>query len=342
MDTIDAERILNGAASLAGLAREEITGEEFRNLRDWLSRRLVAGYRASKWPELMHWEKRLFRAPWSSVTTYANGDEVFWGATQKYYQCLRGHSNIQPTDGSGVVTAGYWAEAATSYSADNWDSGTAYNQGDQIYYPVTDLFYQVHTSGAAGTLPTNATVWGVLTEFDRYVGYEQAGKTKLGDVLKCTRYSPKVTTRNWEVDFGLSENGVQIGEDLASVVVEWRDRPSVLKGEVWDEETIYTGGSSQVYFKSEDEGAAGNFFDCVTTTAAGESPETTPAKWELVEIPLFLERYLVQGLYADWLKGDGQSDKAAIEEGQANFYLQEERQLLEAGEGNGVRSRVGQ
>lgn len=54
---------------------------------------------------------------------------------------------------------------------------------------------------------------------------------------------------------------------------------STYKGDAaaWDAGTVYTGGTDYVKY-----GSYGNIYKCVTTTTAGQSPDTTPAKWLLV------------------------------------------------------------
>lgn len=55
----------------------------------------------------------------------------------------------------------------------------------------------------------------------------------------------------------------------------------------------------------------GEFYQCATLTAAGESPASTPAKWKLVRIPAAFRPILAQLTFAELLDLDGQGDKAA-------------------------------
>jgi hypothetical protein len=332
MNTVDGETILLGAGGLAGLSDEEVTGTEFTALRRSLSRRLRQGYRFAAWPELMRWETRYFRQVWTSVASYVAGDEVFHASSQQYYQALRSSSGQAPADASDVVNDAYWALAATDYNADDYDASVAYAVGDQVYYPTTDSFYQVHTAGVAGTAPTVTATWGILTRFDRYVAFAQTGRTVFRDVTGVTRLNPKFSGGglggSLALPFWISENGVQVNEAVASVVIEWRLSAPQLTGSVWDEDKVYASGD-QVYFTDPDNDFVGNFFTCNATTTAGQNPRTTSAKWDVVELPQFLERFLIQALYADWLKGDRQTEKAVLEEGAALQYLAEERMFLE-------------
>lgn len=61
--------------------------------------------------------------------------------------------------------------------------------------------------------------------------------------------------------------------------------------------------AAQCYFN-------GNFYQCVTDAAAGESPATAPDKWSLVQLPARWRWVLAKLTYANLLELDGQKDKA--------------------------------
>lgn len=62
---------------------------------------------------------------------------------------------------------------------------------------------------------------------------------------------------------------------------------------------------NQCYFNGE-------FWQCVTTTVAGESPTSAPAKWRKIRIPKEWRRVLAKLTFANLLELDGQTDKAKI------------------------------
>lgn len=66
----------------------------------------------------------------------------------------------------------------------------------------------------------------------------------------------------------------------------------------------------------------GNFYQAVSVTAPGESPDVAPAKWRKIQLPKNWRFALSQLTYANLLKLDGQNDKA-MEERQ--IALQTER-----------------
>lgn len=323
MEVVKAEKIIFGATGRAGVARNEVDGDLFLDLRDALSRRLREGWEFARWPELMRWEKRYFRPVWSAAVTLpvAAGSEWYHPDSESYYVALQATSAEPSVDGE-VDTD--WAELLAVQSADDWDETVAYDAGDKVFYPVTETFYVCHTATTAGIVPTTAANWGAVPELDRYVEFEQELAngdlaTAIGTCFAATRKNPKTVGRHGgpagygsaagKLTFWRSEVGIQIDEMEPWAWLEFRIRPPALDGELWDVSTAYEEGEF-CYFD-------GDFYECIEDAAANESPETHAAKWELKEIPLFLERFLVTALYADYLEMDGQKEKADAEEGRA-------------------------
>lgn len=77
---------------------------------------------------------------------------------------------------------------------------------------------------------------------------------------------------------------------------------------------------SQAYFEVD---GVGNWYACVQATSAGESPETAPDKWLLLEIPALFETYLVERVTALLLVQEGQLDKRRAQERIAAEELEE-------------------
>lgn len=228
-----------------------------------------------------------------------------------------------PAQFDNDTTFVYWAECEEDYDAAVYVRTTAYVVGDQVKYPPTNRSYQCYATAAAGFLPTNTTYFAPLTDFDRYVALEQTGETKIGDVVGVYSKSP-ITWRNAElVDYYLSPDGIQVLEDLDTVWVEFKAKVPVLIGDTFSSTPTYTANLEQVYYRSSTTPASypGNMYDCVTTTSAGESPESAASKWSVVNIPRIFQRYIERGAYADYLLSDGDNEKAMIEEQRAAQLL---------------------
>jgi hypothetical protein len=342
MRTVSYYDLLAAACEVAhGGSTSQPAADQWGRWRRLFSKRLATAWERAKWPDLVRVEQRAFRAEWASGTTYSKTNERFYTPAQLYYQSLRdSNTGNAPASGTGnTENSAYWAQCRSEYSPNRgtWLTATAFAVGDQVYYQPTNLYYQCHTAHtSSGTLVPNATGgyerWGVLTPFDRYVAYEQTGETKIGDTFRVTQKNPDIFWADGDLDYSLSNNGVQVVDDVAEVWLKFRTQCPVLKGDAFSSTATYTANLSQVYYRSTTapESYPGNFYNCVTTTSAGESPETTAAKWSVVELPLFLERYLVQGAYADWLPGDGQNDKKMNEILMAERLISDQLFLLRA------------
>jgi hypothetical protein len=305
---------------------------EFPRYRQALDLALGHCWRSEWWPELMLGELRYFRNNWASGSTYNKTDEVYDAATQAYFQALRNSvtgSGQSPTTSTGAERSDYWARCRASYGGANWVTATSYTVGQTVFYPPTNRYYQCHTAHtSSGTLVPPATGgnerWGILTPFKRNITKDQSWETnEIGDVHAITDQDPEVFPRWKRLDWG-NGNG-----DLGIVVVEeairaWvtfrRPRPR-LKGAVYDEDEAYATGD-QIYFPAEaSDETPGNFYNCLATTVAGESPLTDADLWAVVEIPQTFYAALVHMGVSKLYQPDGQQEKMAIPAGMAEEDL---------------------
>lgn len=232
---------------------------------------------------------------------------------------------VNPADTLDETQERYWAVCEEEYGASDYDRTLAYVVGDKVYYPPTDRSYQCITDAAAGFLPTNTTYFAPLTDFDRYIALEQTGETKIGDVIGVYTKSPTVYADAYPVRYELSPDGIQVLDDYDSVWVEFKAKQPVLLGDEFSTTGTYTALVDQVYFAGSTTSYPGNFYDCIVNATAGQSPQTTAASWQIVNIPRLFERYIVQGAFADYLVSDGMSEKRMIEDAKAETLLSELR-----------------
>jgi hypothetical protein len=326
--------VQNGVADLAGLDRDALPTAEQVKIQHAINRRLQIIWEAYPWPELLNFEKRRYRLPWASATTYAASTattpvEIFYVPTKKYYQSLRAanQGNVPATLSGTTYTenSDYWAECKEAYSGNDWADATAYVATDGnpsiVRNPADDRFYQCHTAHtSSGSL--DATKFCVLTEFDRYVAYEQTSLTKIGDVLNVWTKDPRKQFDAFPLEFQLSTNGIQVLDDEATEVwVEFKTKMPQLTGAEFSTTATYTANVDQVYYGDGTASYPGDFYDCIVNTTANQSPETTAASWQIIQIPRIFQRYLEQGAYADYLAADGQNDKRGLEAIQAEEFL---------------------
>jgi hypothetical protein len=112
-----------------------------------------------------------------------------------------------------------------------------------------------------------------------------------------------VTLEAQRAHWRATENGIQVISDLPFVWIEFRLPAPRLWGSKWSSTGAYLAGA-QVYY-------SGNMYDALQTTSAGQSPDSAPSKWELVEIPLRFKQALEAGASGDYLAttDDTQSDR---------------------------------
>jgi hypothetical protein len=101
-------------------------------------------------------------------------------------------------------------------------------------------------------------------------------------------------------------------------------------GDAYDASLAY-GVDDQMLFTNSSN--VSNFYKCTVAATAGQSPVTTPGSWELIEIPDQFLYFAVYGAYADWLRMDGQLEKAAAMDQMAQSYQDQEADRAERQEG---------
>jgi hypothetical protein len=340
--TVDYSEVLNGSAALAGLGPDDVGTSEFRLLRQYHDRRLQQAWEIHPWPDLTRVEQRTFRPQWSALTTYLATAEVYDVPTGNYYQSLQAGNTNNPPTIAGAENSAWWAQSQTGYGAQPWQSGVAYVVGNQVQNPADLQFYQcfiVHTSGGS----FDPTKFGLLTPFDRYIAYDQlkadgTPETLIGEIFAATDVNPKLTTKQVPFPFWLSDKGAQFTQLKHAIAFAWlyfRIRRIVLSGEAFDSSVAYAAGR-QVYYVGQGTTilpGVGNFFTSLVTTNAGDTPESAPASWSVVQLPYIFRGFLIAGGYADWLTGDGQANKAAGYETMAIQALEAETDKLQRQQG---------
>ena len=337
METTDYIDVLYEAGEEVALDPATLSVGDFATLRRASRRWLEKCWEHHFWPLLQRVEQRWFRADWASGTTYAAGDEVFYPATQTYYQALRASTGEEPADADDITNTAYWAECETSYTTDEFDATLTYAVGDQVAY--NGGAYACHTATTAGIVPTNTSYWGVLTEFERNISYTATGQTEIGLVEAVTSANPRIHTTGVELNWLLSGDGIVVKNAVASCWVSFRIRCPKLIGDEFDATETYAIGQ-QVFYTGGTE--RGNFYDCIAATSAGETPLSNPAKWEIVEIPRIFHKPLVAGMASAWVRGPGGGtlEEANAYEQYANSQLDDQKSLVVGHQSQQVRTVV--
>jgi hypothetical protein len=336
METTYFGDILQEAANeVTALDPDNLDTNEFRAIRRAANSRLQHAWNYHFWPDLMKLERRYFRP---DVTGNENaGDIAYYPPLQKYFQALVSTPGVLPDDPNALSC---WTEAETSYQADTFSGTAAYVQGDQVQYG--DDFYQLFAASATGVLPTDATQWGKLVPFDKYIPYERDGFTSIGVVTAAWSANPRTTTRGNELNWSLSENGVQILTPINYAWLEYRTRCPVLFGDLYDASFDGYDAGWQIYFRDDQANIRGEFHDVLGPVNPGQNPENAPSLFSRILLPRIFHNYLVNGLAADWMRGPGGAAAQDVDEQEAlaEAALEEQKSLLVGQQSQRVKTVV--
>ena len=169
-----------------------------------------------------------------------------------------------------------------------------------------------------------------------YIALNQAGETEMGEVFSVWNKSPKSNQDVQELTWYISENGVQIAESNATVFVQCRKTVPQYTGETYAQTSSYAA-PQQVY-----DTTLGNFYEANQAVASGSdnSPSAQPSLWDLVSIPIIFMDYLIRGTYADYLRHNGELDRARVAESDARSALDHELFKLHQQQGQTTRIDV--
>lgn len=285
------------------------------------------------WPEWSPVERRQFRDTWSSATTYAAGTtaaavEVYFPPTDSYYQSLHAANlNNAPatlSGGSYTENSAHWAISTPSYSNSAWAASTIYAVGDNVVNPNDGNPYQCITAHTS-TSTFDASKFGILTPFLRNISLTQSGQTEIAEVEGVYDQNPEVITNAVRQKFRLATGGIIARGSVQRPWLRFRKICPSWTGANYSSTTAYVVGD-QVYY-----GTTGDYYTCIQN-GTGNAPTVT-AFWTRIDFPYALRNMVAQAAYAEWLKGDGQNQKASAEMAVAQGLLNGELDLLERQQG---------
>lgn len=243
MRAVSYQTIEQGICDLIGWDPDNLSAGEFAQIRRAVTQALEQVWRDFPWPGLCVVERRQYAATYASGS-YAAGDQVYFPATDTYYEATQASSGEDPATLSGTtwtLNSAYWSPMARSYTADTWSSSTAYDAGDTVDYAVTGRIYRATASVSAGTLPTDTAYWYPLTEFQPYVPLVESGYTAIGDLLGAYAQDPRKFSGAAPTDFRLVPEGVGIFDSTVNRPwLHYLKRPHRFTGTDWSASATYT------------------------------------------------------------------------------------------------------
>ena len=158
--------------------------------------------------------------------------------------------------------------------------------------------------------------------------------TDAGEILEVCSKNPRKTTIRVGVGFILYDDGtdsdtnsgktITVFTTTSPLYVEYRIVRPELSGDTYVSTTAYPD-TAQIYYST-----TGHFYIRKNNTGGTETDivpgaDYPDSNWTKVLIPKIFESYLIRGIYADYLRANGQPDIAAVEDRNAEGVI-----LLEA------------
>lgn len=274
----------------------------------------------------------------------------------------RNYALITVNDGTTVHSAYFNLASASVVSTTNATANAGQQASGFVLCTVTFTASATASSGtsgyyisADGTTDTYAGntslglyVWGALAVQTTNIGqdsqllpYNQLGEYDIETVYQVYQSNPTASqypqlqsyvevpagvqmisglVSQYYVN-GIAQNQIFGAPPLNPCFIYYRRKSPSYTGDEFDAADTYTV-DEQIYYVNTI--GVGNFYKCLATTTAGQDPDDTPSKWELIEIPEVLFWNALYQSFADWLISDGQQDKAVGMYSVADSKLQDE------------------
>lgn len=216
------------------------------------------------------------------------------------------------------------------YFRAEYDAAATYASGDEVWWTdgAGDTAYYRATGATTGNDPDDEDFWELPgDDFERWIGWEQAGETAIGEALDIYAANPATSRTPREIPYLVTWRGLEIVPGTAtpaSVWVRYRLRPVEMTATEYDATEAYAAGEA-VYFTDD-----GRVYEAVEEVSALASPSVDPGSWLERRFPYILAHAVALGAYADVLRVEGQSERAAIEERAASGALMAEVEKIEA------------
>lgn len=359
MRTVTFQSVIEGAARRAGLSFSLLSSANQQNLLGFVNDWTKKGWEWEFWPEWTPIEQRAYRDAYDAAKAYpaptaTTPQEVWDPASQRYYQALQattGHAPAVVSNGVWVANAPYWADSVMGYRygvpyglavpapfyGSDWAPNTDYTAGPQqiVRNPSDDRYYQcivTHTSGST----FDATKWGLLTVFERYVALDQTGQTPIGEVRGVYRNNPRTSPRfPGPLTFLINDKGI-LPAPMAGVMVwvEFRRRPPVFTLDAYVGATAYA--KDALVYRS----TTGECYQSLQAANSGHTPESSPTWWQKVDFPDRLAEFVKWAAYGDYLRSSGKTREAAAAEATAYELLSQASDVALASQAQYDRAQV--
>lgn len=222
-------------------------------------------------------------------------------------------------------------------------------------------YYRLQSSSDGSTLSFTGDAakgfyfWGNLLQQTSLVPassfiipFEQEGEEIIDAIFEVWRTNPVNASYPAEQGYQIVRSGIQLISNAGwnasttnnsitysapvanPVFIYYRIEPPDFTGAAYSTTVEYAVREIVLFEDSDD---VQNYWKCVVATTGNQSPDNTPARWEIIEIPDAFFQYALYKGYADWLRQDGQFDKAVAQEKWAQDVLDAESDQQERQQG---------
>jgi hypothetical protein len=189
---------------------------------------------------------------------------------------------------------------------------------------------------------------GISTQL---IPWEQSGYPEIDTVYEVYNRSPLNTTLAARVGYKPTSNGIQLfgvntaydGNAYAQspqagsyptgtipfgpVYLNYRIGVPEFSGANWADGTTYSPGT--IVYAANGDGSYDHYKCRITSLGLGQSPQSTPNRWELQVIPYSFFEFICTSAFADWLRTEGQFTKADAMENKADALIIDELERQE-------------
>ena len=189
------------------------------------------------------------------------------------------------------------------------------------------------------------------------IPYSQIGSAQIDipiTLWKDSPYNPQPARR---VGYRLTDKGIKVNDSATNFIVTnnfvlttntatlpipvyylyYRKQVPDFTGDAYSASATYTVGDQVLFTYSN---GYQDFWQCIADTTAGQSPQSSPNNWYLLEIPYAFLDYCVYASYTDWLIVEGQNGKAQIMTQIADNIITKELERQELQMGVSMPTRV--
>jgi hypothetical protein len=151
-----------------------------------------------------------------------------------------------------------------------------------------------------------------------FIPFSYFGTNEIEDVFAVYSDNPLSFSMPREIPYVITDLGINLiyASSVTSVYVSFRSPTPQVSGSVFNVATVYYP-ATMVWYSSN---GVINYWKCNAQTVAGELPGVS-AKWDLVKLPRDLLECISHAVYADYLRFDGQVDKASVADSEADAIL---------------------